>query len=122
MLSGNQLAPQGTFTSPVFDAGRVVSWDRIQWTESLPSGCDVQLEVALANNYEDFANTASPPVWFGPSGAGTKFTTPGGENLPSGKTGRYAMVRATLTGTGSATPTLSDIQLSCNAASATGRG
>ncbi|MFN8611203.1 MAG: RHS repeat-associated core domain-containing protein [Vulcanimicrobiota bacterium] len=120
MLSGNQLAPQGTFTSPVFDAGRIVSFDRIQWTESLPSGCDVELEVALADNYDDFANTASPPVWFGPSGAGTKFTTPGGENLPSGKTGRYAMVRATLTGTGSATPTLSDIQLSCNAASATG--
>lgn len=67
-ISGNQIAPTGTFISPVYDAGRVVSWDHIQWTESLPSGCNVELEVALANNYEDFANTASPPVWFGPSG------------------------------------------------------
>lgn len=93
--------------------------DRIQWVESLPSGCDVELEVCLADNYEDFADVSSPPVWFGPTGGGN-FTTPAGEALPSGKTGRYAMVRATLTGTGSDTPTLSDIQLTCNADSDTG--
>ena len=93
--------------------------DRIQWVEDLPMGCDVELEVCVADDYAEFEDFVSPPAWFGPTGGGN-FTTPAGENLPSGKTGRYAMVRATLTGTGSATPTLSDIQLTCNAGSDTG--
>ena len=93
--------------------------DRIQWVEDLPGGCDVELEVCVADDYAEFEDFVSPPAWFGPTGGGN-FTTPAGQDLPSGKTGRYAMVRATLTGTGSATPTLSDIQLTCNAGSDTG--
>jgi RHS repeat-associated protein len=118
-LSGNARATEGVFYSGIYDAGRVVSWDHIQWTENLPSGCDVELEVCVADDYADFENYISPPAFFGPTGGGN-FTTPAGQALPSGKTGRYAMVRATLTGTGSATPTLSDIQLTCNAGSDTG--
>ena len=87
--------------------------------EDLPGGCDVELEVCVADDYAEFEDFVSPPAWFGPTGGGN-FTTPAGQDLPSGKTGRYAMVRATLTGTGSATPTLSDIQLTCNAGSDTG--
>jgi len=105
-VSGNALATSGVYTSPIYDAGRVVSWDRIQWTENKPSGCDVELEVCVADDYAEFEDFVSPPAWFGPTGGGN-FTTPAGQDLPSGKTGRYAMVRATLTGTGSATPTLS---------------
>ena len=93
--------------------------DRIQWVENLPGGCDVELEVCVADDYAEFEDFVSPPAWFGPTGGGN-FTTPAGQALPSGKTGRYAMVRATLTGNGSATPTLSDIQLTCNAGSDTG--
>ena len=93
--------------------------DRIQWTENLPSGCNVELEVCVADDYAEFEDFVSPPAWFGPTGGGN-FTTPAGQALPTGKTGRYAMVRATLTGNGSATPTLSDIQLTCNAGSDTG--
>ena len=93
--------------------------DHIQWTENLPSGCDVELEVCVADDYADFENYISPPAFFGPTGGGN-FTTPAGQALPSGKTGRYAMVRATLTGNGTDTPSLSDIQLTCNAGSDTG--
>ena len=118
-LTGNTRASEGVFLSGIYDAGRVVSWDRIQWTENLPSGCDIELEVCVADDYAEFEDFVSPPAWFGPTGGGN-FTTPAGESLPSGKTGRYAMVRATLTGNGSATPTLSDIQLTCNAGSDTG--
>ena len=42
-VSGNELATSGVYQSPIYDAGRIVSWDRIQWTENLPSGCDVEL-------------------------------------------------------------------------------
>ena len=119
LLVGDPYPTEGTYVSAIYDAGRSVSWDRIQWTENLPSGCDVELEVCVADDYAEFENFVSPPAWFGPNGGGN-FTTPAGEDLPSGKTGRYAMVRATLTGTGSATPTLSDIQLTCNSGSDTG--
>ena len=73
----------------------------------------------MADDFAEFENYASPPAWFGPTGVGN-FTTPAGQSLPSGKTGRYAMVRATLTGNGTDSPTLSDIQLTCNSASDTG--
>lgn len=118
-LDGKTHASLGTFVSPIYDAGRVVNWDRIQWTENLPSGCNVELEVCLADDWEEFENRVSPPAYFGPTGGG-KFTNPAGEALPTGKTGRYAMVRATLTGNGAATPELSDIQLSCNSSSDVG--
>ncbi|MBX3170109.1 MAG: hypothetical protein KF760_22075 [Candidatus Eremiobacteraeota bacterium] len=118
-VSGNALATSGIYTSGIYDAGRIVSWDRLSWAEDLPTGCDVELEVCVADDYAEFEDFVSPPAWFGPSGGG-KFTTPTGEALPSGKTGRYAMVRAVLTGNGTDTPTLSDIQLTCNAGSDTG--
>ena len=53
------------------------SWPRgrIQWIENLPSGCDVELEVCVADDYADFENFVSPPAWFGPTGVGN-FTTP----------------------------------------------
>ncbi len=117
-LDGKTHAQQGTWISPIYDAGSVVSWDSIRWTENLPSGCDVVLEVAVADELSEFENRVSPPAYFGPSGASSVFTTPAGEALPSNTTGRYARIRATLTGTGTATPSLSDIQLSCNSASA----
>ena len=75
------------------------------------------LEVAVADELSEFENRVSPPAYFGPSGPSSVFTTPGGEALPSNTTGRYARIRATLTGTGTATPSLSDIQLSCNSGS-----
>jgi RHS repeat-associated protein len=118
-VSGPVLATSGVYTSPIYDAGKSVSWDRIQWTENLPTGCDVELEVCVADDYAEFEDYVSPPAFFGPSGGGA-FTTASGQSLPSGKTGRYAMVRAVLTGNGTDTPTLSDIQLTCNSASDTG--
>jgi YD repeat-containing protein len=118
-LSGDSRASEGLFVSGIYDAGRVVSWDSLRWTEDLPSGCDVELEVCVADDYAEFENFATPPAFFGPTGGGN-FTTPAGQALPTGKTGRYAMVRATLTGNGTDTPTLSDIQLTCNANSDNG--
>ena len=37
---------------PVYDAGRNVSWQNLSWSETLPSGSDVELQVAFADSKE----------------------------------------------------------------------
>lgn len=58
-LDGKTHAAQGRFESPIYDAGHVVSWDRLQWVENNPVGCDVELEVRVADDWAEFENFAS---------------------------------------------------------------
>jgi RHS repeat-associated protein len=98
-------ATSGTYTSTLIDAGRSVTWDSIQWNAATPTGTAVQFQVAVSNS------SSGPWTFVGPDGtSATYFTTPG-TALHSGTTGQYACYQATLTGTGSNTPTLSRVDL-----------
>jgi hypothetical protein len=59
----------GTYTSGVKDAGVVVSWDKISWSEVIPTNTDLQFQVRSGNT--------NPPTgsFVGPDGtSGTYFT------------------------------------------------
>ena len=100
-------ATAGTFTSPVYDAGRNVAWDKISWQETLVGGTNVELQVAFADD------PSGPWNYIGPDGtSGTRFTTPAGQTVGASKISRYSRVKAYLTGSGAATPSLESIELS----------
>jgi len=99
---------QGTYTSAIYDAGRDdVEWGNISWDETLPAGCDVRLQVAVASSPE------GPYDFVGPDGTdSTFFTTHAGEALDSGTVGRYCRYRAYLSGDTFATPAVYDVHIS----------
>ena len=67
---GDTRADSGTYTSPVHDAGRTVTRGDLSWEETLPSGTDIELQMAFSDDEE------GPWNYVGPDGtSGTKFTT-----------------------------------------------
>lgn len=107
----------GTYESQVYDAGRSVTWDKISWSESIPSGATLGFQVALSSSVN------GPWTYQGPTGSTTnKFTTASGssitDNLGAQRTGRYARFKAFMTpGTGgTATPSFTKVQVSHNGA------
>ena len=99
-------ADAGTYTSPVYDAGRTVTWGNLSWEETLPSGTDIELQVAFS------ANEEGPWSFVGPDGtSGTKFTTSSGQSVDGSPSSRYCRYKAYLTGDGTDTPTLGTVEL-----------
>ncbi|MDI1289465.1 MAG: hypothetical protein PSX37_05885, partial [bacterium] len=89
----------GTYESEVYDSGQDnAAWGTLTWTENLPSGTDVTVDVAVQN-------TTPFGAWSYSGG----YTNPAGSSL-SGLTGRYLRYRVTMTG-GSATPEASGLRL-----------
>jgi PGF-pre-PGF domain-containing protein len=92
---------QGLYTSPVIDAGNVVHWDTLTWTESEPSLMENSLltsEVKLQVRVSDDGSAWSE--WMGPDvTSNTYFTTSPGDmsNIPAG---RYIQYRAFLSSDG----------------------
>ena len=100
-------ASSGTYLSPVYDAGRSALWQNLSWAETLPSGTNVEMQVAFSDDPE------GPWTYLGPDGtSGTRFTTPAGESVGASKISRYARVKVYLTGNVSATPSLDSLELS----------
>ena len=103
---GDTRADAGAYTSPVYDAGRTVTWGNLSWEETLPSGTDVELQVAFS------ANEEGPWNFVGPDGtSGTKFTTSSGQSVHGSPSSRYCRYKAYLTGDGTDTPTLGTVEL-----------
>ena len=103
---GDTRADAGAYTSPVYDAGRTVTWGNLSWEETLPSGTDVELQVAFS------ANEEGPWNFVGPDGtSGTKFTTSSGQSVHGSPSSRYCRYKAYLTGDGTDTPTLGNVEL-----------
>ncbi|MBI4181538.1 MAG: hypothetical protein HY520_01045 [Candidatus Aenigmarchaeota archaeon] len=97
--SGAALFPRGNYTSRVFDAGSVVNWTLLAWTEGLPAGTDINISLRMGNiSVPD----ESWGAWF-PSDTG-----------PSAVTGssRYLQYAAFLAGDAVATPSLDDVSIS----------
>jgi len=96
----------GSYVSGVMDAQREVHWESIRWDETLPSGTDVEFQVAVADSPD------GPFEFVGPNGHwSTRFTTAAGEALPT-LYGRYFRYRAYLSSTlGEDSPDFGDVQV-----------
>ena len=106
VVAGQTYALQGNLTTPVYDAGREVTWSNLAWSQDQPVGTSIKMQVATANSEK------GPWSFVGPDGTeGTFFTAAAGASLASGMTGRYARVKAVLTGDGTVTPTLEELRL-----------
>ncbi len=110
VVSGSQpgAGASGTWESEVFDGGcPTVAWSELTWTETLPTGADVVLELRTgATAVVDGTWSA----WTGPysDSAGSAVSAPGD---------RYAQVRATLSAAlGGDSPELTDVSLEYTAA------
>lgn len=94
----------GTFESETFDAGANAAYHYLSMTASQPSGTTISFQIATNND-----NTTWNYV--GPDGTNGTFFT-GANAIPlSAADARYFRYKAFLTGDGSATPVLSDIQV-----------
>ena len=103
---GDTRADSGTYTSPVHDAGRTVTRGDLSWEETLPSGTDIELQMAFSDDEE------GPWNYVGPDGtSGTKFTTSAGQAVYGSTSSRYCRYKAYLTGDGTDTPTLGTVEL-----------
>jgi methionine-rich copper-binding protein CopC len=91
------LATSGTFTSSVFNAGRIATWGLASWTATLPAGTTITVQTRSGN-------TATPDstwsAWTDVSNGGT-VASPAGQYL------QYRVVLSSTTA--GATPTLLDV-------------
>jgi hypothetical protein len=99
-LTGGQTS--GTVESSSFDAGAAVGFNYLSFTDSVPTGTNIEFQVA-SNNDNSTWN------FVGPDGtSATYFTSPGAIPL-SDVSGRYIRYQATLTTTNASLPVLDDI-------------
>jgi RHS repeat-associated protein len=104
---GNTHSTSGTYLSAVYDAGRNVMWQNLSWQETLPSGTDIELQLAFADS------ELGPWSYVGPDGtSGSRFSTAAGQAVAASTISRYCRVKADFTGNGSATPRLDSLELS----------
>jgi len=95
-------APAGNLFSSVFDAGSPAQWSTVSWDEVVPAGCSVGLSV----------RTGDVPV---PDGSWSAWTpVANGGTVPGGPT-RYIQYMAALSGTGAATPEVSNVVIDLEA-------
>jgi RHS repeat-associated protein len=104
-LSASAYGTSGTYTSAVYDAGNSVTWDSITWEATVPAGAGVAFQIAVSSS------SAGPFDFVGPDGTASTYFTTSGTAIYSGTTGRYAQYQATLTGDGTATPSLSRVDV-----------
>jgi hypothetical protein len=100
--------PSGTLVSGLKDANPGVlatpTWGTISWTATTPAGTDVKFQAASSNNAAGVFN------FVGPDGTANSYFTNGG-SLAQFNGSRYLRYKAVLTGTSTATPTLSDVSI-----------
>src|SRR5205814_8093064 len=94
----NSYPSSGTFTSAVFNAGRVATWGTVNWDALLPAGTSIQILTRSGN-------TATPDgTWSGWTAVPTNGGTVGS---PAGQYLQYEVILTTSDPT--VTPTLLDI-------------
>lgn len=100
-LSPSGFSTNGTFESSTIDAGANAGFNYLTFTTTEPASTNIQFQVATNNDNTTWS-------FVGPDGTpSTFYTNPGA--IPLGSvSGRYFRYKATLTGPGTSTPTLSD--------------
>jgi hypothetical protein len=103
----------GTLLSSAFDMGDSSPLQIVEWDETIPActpACSVQFEVSVAPDSGGTPGAWSS--WYGAGGIGTFFTSASGALAPTALNGdQWVRYRATLTGDGGATPTLSEVRV-----------
>lgn len=92
LQDGDKLT-QGTYTSQVLDATRMVNWLRMTWQADLPEG------TALKVSFRTGSNAVPDATW-------TQWRDLPGSGAPLGGASRYLQYKVELTGTAGAAPTL----------------
>ncbi len=96
----------GCFTSEVLDAGSLVLWNNISWTESLPSGTDISFQVRAGNSLDP-----EDSIW---SNWSTPLTDPASSTIDL-PVSQFIQYRANFTTSmTNITPILSDVNISYN--------
>lgn len=98
----------GTYTSAVYDSGRAsVQPQDISWVADIPADTSVSLQVASSS-------TPTPSSWeyVGPDGTSATYFTTSGSSMANVPANRYFRYQATLTGSGTVTPRISDVEIS----------
>jgi hypothetical protein len=103
----------GTLLSSAFDMGDSSPLQLIEWDETVPvcsPACSVQFELSTAP--DSGGSPGAWSAWYGEGGIGTFFTSASGALAPTALNGNQWMrYRATLTGDGDTTPTLSEVRV-----------
>ncbi len=98
----------GTYTSNWFDLGNSSPVQIISWSETVPGGCDIRLQIQTAP--DSGGSPGAPTGWYGASGLGTYFTDPLGTLIPAIINGnQWVQYKAELTGDGVSTPILEEV-------------
>ncbi|MFN4133935.1 MAG: hypothetical protein ACK4GQ_06185, partial [Candidatus Hadarchaeales archaeon] len=91
VLENLRYYPSGCFTSRIFDAREVVSWDNISWDAATSSQTTVRFQVSTSNDgttWGDFVGPDNTPSSY--------FTISSGESMDNIGEGRYIRYRAYL--------------------------
>lgn len=102
-VAGDGLASSGTFESSVFDAGKNVSLNYLDFTATTPPGTSLQVQIGVSNDGSTWS-------YAGPDGTAATYFTASGQ-LPLDLNGRYIKYRTQLAGDGNATPVLENITI-----------
>lgn len=98
--SGNN---NGTFTSASFDAGSVVVFNRLNWTESSPAGTQTSFQLATNSDNTTWS-------YVGPDGTNSSFFTGGEASIPlSFVQGRYLRYKIFFTSPSNSLPNVADV-------------
>ncbi|GEM_PF-1290833 len=102
---GANLAPSGTFLSPVLDADHTAHWGRAKLTATLPDGAKATLAVRSGNTRDVESNESLWSPW------SPEIDSADGSAVPS-PAARFLQYRLTLTGDAhSATPLVSNVHI-----------
>lgn len=109
---GGGYATSGYYVSSIFDATAGATWDFISWTETLPAGTDIQVQIRTAAT----AGGIPGAEWSGPEGKDGDetdwFTEATGEVIhPDHDGDRFIQYRVYFTGPGTDTGVLEDISV-----------
>ncbi len=109
---GGGYALEGYYVSSIFDAGVGTSWSFIFWTETLPAGTDIQVQIRTAQTLGEIPTAE----WSGPEGKDGDetdwFTEASGEAIHSDHEGdRFIQYRVYFTGPGTDTGVLEDMNV-----------
>jgi RHS repeat-associated protein len=95
----------GQYTSRVYDPGRHVDWKSLAIQATTPTNTEAKLQIAVSDSEQ------GPWSYIGPDGTSSTYFTASSTNLMGQSyIGRYARYRAYLSGNGTVTPTLSQVE------------
>ncbi len=103
-------AVSGTYTSSVFDATTAAAWNFVSWSETLPVGCDIRVQIRTATTFGGISSAE----WAGPNGKDGNpadwFTNAANEAIHPDHTGdEFIQYKIEFTGPGTDTGTIEDI-------------